>query len=77
MPIHCTDEARLSATVTGVLRRHGARREALVQILREVQEHTRWLPHSVLERVAAGVGLQRRAGVVPTRSAARRGLGPD
>ena len=57
MPIPCIDEARLSATVTGVLRRHGARREALVQILREVQEHTGWLPRSALALVAAGVGL--------------------
>ncbi|MCW5634846.1 MAG: NAD(P)H-dependent oxidoreductase subunit E [Rubrivivax sp.] len=43
--------------VERVLQRHGARRDALVQILREVQEHTRWLPREVLAQVAAGVGL--------------------
>jgi [NiFe] hydrogenase diaphorase moiety large subunit len=57
MPLRCPDDASLQATVADVLQRHGARRTSLVQILREVQEHTRWLPHSVLERVAAGVGL--------------------
>ena len=46
-----------SATVAEVLRRHGGRREALLQILRGVQEQTGWLPRPVLEQVAAGVGL--------------------
>ena len=54
-----------SATLTGsgqrvvdtVLNRHGARREALVQILREVQVHTHWLSRGTIARVAAGVGL--------------------
>ncbi len=39
------------------LGRHRGRREALVQILREVQQQTRWLPRPVLARIAAGVGL--------------------
>ena len=57
MPTPCTDEARLSTTVSGVLHHHGARREALVQILRGVQEHTGWLPRPALAQIAAGVGL--------------------
>jgi len=57
MSTPCTDEARLSAAVARVLRRHGARREALVQILREIQEHTGWLAPPVLAQVASGVGL--------------------
>jgi [NiFe] hydrogenase diaphorase moiety large subunit len=36
---------------------HGCRRDRLVQILREVQTQTHWLPRDVLARVAAGVGL--------------------
>jgi [NiFe] hydrogenase diaphorase moiety large subunit len=36
-------------------RRHS--RQQLVQILREVQEHTGWLPRDVLARIASGVGL--------------------
>jgi [NiFe] hydrogenase diaphorase moiety large subunit len=43
--------------VDAALRRHGARRDALVQILREVQSETRWLPRDVIARVATGVGL--------------------
>jgi [NiFe] hydrogenase diaphorase moiety large subunit len=43
--------------VDRALARHGGRRDALVQILRDVQEHTRWLPRPVIARVAAGVGL--------------------
>ncbi|NLZ42702.1 MAG: NADP oxidoreductase, partial [Comamonadaceae bacterium] len=34
-----------------------ALRHELVQILREVQSHTGWLPRAVLGRIAAGVGL--------------------
>ncbi|MBL8348618.1 MAG: NAD(P)H-dependent oxidoreductase subunit E [Rubrivivax sp.] len=45
------------ATVERVVQRRGGRRDALVQILREVQEHTGWLPRDVLAQVAAGVGL--------------------
>ena len=46
-----------TAHVDRVLQRHGGRREALVQILREVQEGTRWLPREALAQVARGVGL--------------------
>ncbi len=48
---------RGAAAVDAALRAHGARREALVQILREVQAQTHWLPREVIARVAAGVGL--------------------
>ena len=57
MPARCTDGTSLDATVAQVLQRHGNRRASLVQILREVQEHSRWLPRPVLAQVAAGVGL--------------------
>jgi [NiFe] hydrogenase diaphorase moiety large subunit len=43
--------------VAQVLAARGGRRDQLVQILREVQQHTHWLPRPVLARVAAGVGL--------------------
>lgn len=44
-------------TVAQVLHRHAGQAHRLVQILREVQEHTHWLPAHVLEQVAQGVGL--------------------
>ena len=47
------------AAIAGVLHRHGHRREALLQILREVQAQTGWLQQPVLAQVAAGVGLGR------------------
>jgi [NiFe] hydrogenase diaphorase moiety large subunit len=40
-----------------VLDRHRRDRHQLVQILRETQEHTGWLPREVRARIAAGVGL--------------------
>jgi [NiFe] hydrogenase diaphorase moiety large subunit len=43
--------------VARVLHRHGKRREALVQILREVQAESGWLPRELIARIAAGVGL--------------------
>jgi [NiFe] hydrogenase diaphorase moiety large subunit len=43
--------------VERVLAAHGGRRDRLVQILREVQAHTSWLPREVLARIATGVGL--------------------
>lgn len=43
--------------VAQVLAAHGGRRQRLVQVLREVQAHTHWLPRDVLARVAAGLGL--------------------
>jgi [NiFe] hydrogenase diaphorase moiety large subunit len=43
--------------VAATLAAHGGRRDRLVQILREVQEHTHWLPREALARIAAGVGL--------------------
>jgi [NiFe] hydrogenase diaphorase moiety large subunit len=46
-----------ASAIDDVLRRHGAQRDALVQILREVQERTRWLPRAALARIAGGVGL--------------------
>ncbi len=45
------------AAVDAALRRHGARRDALVQILREVQAETGWLSRDSIARIAAGVGL--------------------
>ena len=46
-----------AAHVELVLQRHQARRDLLVQILREVQEQSRWLPREVLGRGARAVGL--------------------
>ncbi|MCZ2405216.1 MAG: NAD(P)H-dependent oxidoreductase subunit E [Burkholderiales bacterium] len=46
-----------AAAVTRALRQHRHRRDALVQILRAVQEHTGWLPRPVLAQVAQGLGL--------------------
>ena len=59
MVTHSTDfdPIAVAVAVDAALRRHGARRDALVQILREVQAETRWLPHEVIARIAAGVGL--------------------
>ena len=57
MVTHSTDFDPIAVAVDAALRRHGARRDALVQILREVQAETRWLPHEVIARIAAGVGL--------------------
>lgn len=51
-----TPEAR-AAVIDDVLRRHDGRRDRLLQILREVQARTVWLPRTVLARVAEGVGL--------------------
>ncbi len=45
------------AAVEAALRRHGERREALVQILREVQAETGWLSREIVARIADGVGL--------------------
>ena len=44
-------------TVAQVLHRHAGQAHRLVQILREVQEHTHWLLAPLLEQVAQGVGL--------------------
>lgn len=46
-----------AAVVDRVLAARGQRRCGLVQILREVQQHTVWLPREVLARIAAGLGL--------------------
>ena len=46
-----------SDAVANALQRHGGRRQSLVQILREVQAQTRWLPREVLGQIADGVGL--------------------
>jgi [NiFe] hydrogenase diaphorase moiety large subunit len=43
--------------IDAVLQRRGGRREALVQILREVQAQTRWLARDTIARVADGLGL--------------------
>jgi [NiFe] hydrogenase diaphorase moiety large subunit len=43
--------------IDAALARWGGHHHALVQILREVQAATHWLPRPVLARVAAGVGL--------------------
>ncbi len=49
--------ADAAAAVDAALARWHARRDALVQILREVQAATTWLPRPVLAAVARGVGL--------------------
>ncbi len=46
-----------ATSVAHTLHQYGHRREALVQILRNVQERTGWLPRSVLAEVAQGLGL--------------------
>ena len=46
-----------AAAVDEALSRHDHQRTALVQILRDVQSRTRWLPREVLRRIADGVGL--------------------
>lgn len=46
-----------AAVVDRVLAARGRRRCDLVQILREVQQQTVWLPREVLARIAAGLGL--------------------
>ena len=51
------DTASADDAVARTLAAHGCRRDRLVQILRDVQVHTHWLPRPVLARVAAGVGL--------------------
>jgi [NiFe] hydrogenase diaphorase moiety large subunit len=53
--MNCTSE-QIQA-VDAALRHHSGERHALVQILREVQAHTHWLPRPVLHRIAQGVGL--------------------
>jgi [NiFe] hydrogenase diaphorase moiety large subunit len=46
-----------AAAVDAVLAGRGARREQLVQILREVQAALGWLPRAALARIAAATGL--------------------
>ena len=43
-----TDTVLMTTAVEGVLQRYGARREALVQILRDVQDQTRLLSRAVI-----------------------------
>lgn len=43
--------------VDQVIARRGRHRDQLVQILREVQARTHWLPRPVLARIGAGLGL--------------------
>ena len=58
MPPHDGDvRASHRAVVARVLQGHAYRRDALLQILREVQDETGWLSRPVLAQVAAGVGL--------------------
>ena len=57
LPLPETPVAADLATVDAVLQRHGARRDALVQILREVQAQTGWLSRALIARVSGGVGL--------------------
>jgi len=52
-----TEPGRPEPAIDDVLARHGARRDALLQILRETQEHTGWLAPATIARIAAGVGL--------------------
>ncbi|MBW1644980.1 MAG: NAD(P)H-dependent oxidoreductase subunit E [Deltaproteobacteria bacterium] len=44
-------------TVDRIIDSYGARQEALVQILLDIQHELRWLPRPVLERVAARLEL--------------------
>lgn len=54
-PSHATTPADLTA-VRQALDRHRSRPEQLVQILREVQAETHWLPRPVLAAIASGLG---------------------
>jgi [NiFe] hydrogenase diaphorase moiety large subunit len=57
MPPSRSTTAAVPDPVDEILRRHGSRREALVQILREVQASSGWLRRELIARIAAGVGL--------------------
>lgn len=46
--------------VDRIIDRHGAKAEALVQILLDVQKELRWLPRDVLRRVADRLGVSIR-----------------
>ncbi len=48
---------RTLATADRIIDRYGARQEALVQILLDVQKELRWLPRAVLSRVAKRLGV--------------------
>ncbi|MEY4754951.1 MAG: NAD-reducing hydrogenase HoxS subunit alpha, partial [Pseudomonadota bacterium] len=50
------DMAAAQAAVAAALARHDAKPEQLVQILREVQAVTHWLPRPVLALIGAGLG---------------------
>lgn len=54
-PSHATTPADLTV-VRQALDRHRSRPEQLVQILREVQAETHWLPRTVLAAIASGLG---------------------
>jgi NADH-quinone oxidoreductase subunit E len=45
------------AIVREVVKRHGGRKRAVIQILQDVQERFRWLSPEILEDVAAELGL--------------------
>jgi len=49
--------AHFEDAIRSALAASGGRRDRLVQILRQVQDRTHWLPRPVLARIAAGVGL--------------------
>ncbi|NUP85422.1 MAG: NAD(P)H-dependent oxidoreductase subunit E, partial [Burkholderiaceae bacterium] len=53
--MNCTPQQ--AQAVDAALQHHSGERHALVQMLREVQAHTHWLPRPVLHRMAQGVGL--------------------
>ncbi len=48
---------RIPFDVDRIVNRYGARRDALVQILLDVQEELRWLPGPALSRVAGRLGV--------------------
>ncbi|MBI5014885.1 MAG: NAD(P)H-dependent oxidoreductase subunit E [Deltaproteobacteria bacterium] len=45
------------ATTDQIIDRYGAKKEALVQILLDVQKEVRWLPRDVLKRVTERLGV--------------------
>jgi NADH-quinone oxidoreductase subunit E len=45
------------AKVDAILERHGRSREALIQILLDIQKEFRWLPREVLERVGRSLDV--------------------
>jgi len=43
--------------VRGIVKKHGGRKRAVIQVLRDLQQHFRWLSPEILEAAAAELGL--------------------